>query len=146
MAGEQTTNYEIPAEMRDFAEKSVEQARKALDSFMSAAHKAVDTFEGSANTLQSSATDVTRKTFSFAEQNLAAAFELAQKLVRAKTVQEAMQLQTEFARAQFSALQAQMKEFGTIAQGAVNQGMQTARDVAAEATKTVRGSTGPSAS
>jgi hypothetical protein len=24
-------NYEIPSEMRDFAEKSVEQARKAID-------------------------------------------------------------------------------------------------------------------
>jgi hypothetical protein len=32
-------NYEVPAEMRDFAEKSVEQARKAIDGFMGAARK-----------------------------------------------------------------------------------------------------------
>ena len=54
MATNTTPNYEIPTEMRDFAEKSVEQARKAIDGFMSAAQKTVDTFEGSANTVQAS--------------------------------------------------------------------------------------------
>src|SRR6188472_3119988 len=34
-----TPNYEIPGEMRDFAEKSVEQARKAIDGFMGAVQK-----------------------------------------------------------------------------------------------------------
>jgi hypothetical protein len=37
MAINQTQNYEVPAEMRDFAEKSVEQARKAMDGFIGAA-------------------------------------------------------------------------------------------------------------
>ena len=34
-------SYEIPTEMRDFAEKSVEQAKKAFDGFVGAAGKAV---------------------------------------------------------------------------------------------------------
>ena len=55
MATNPTQNYEIPPEMRDFAEKSVEQARKAIDGFMTAAQKTADTFEGSANTVQASA-------------------------------------------------------------------------------------------
>ena len=46
MATNPTQNYEIPPEMRDFAEKSVEQARKAIDGFMNAAQKTADTFEG----------------------------------------------------------------------------------------------------
>ena len=79
MATNQTQNYEIPPEMREFAEKSVEQARKAIDGFMSAAQKTADTFEGSATTVQASAKEPTRKTFSYAEQNIAAAFDLAQK-------------------------------------------------------------------
>src|SRR3954465_4895314 len=114
MAANQTQNYEIPAEMRDFAEKSVEQARKAFDGFIGAAQKTVDTFEGSADTVQASAKDVTRKSFSYAEQNVAAAFDLAQKLVRAKDVQEAMRYQAEFVRSQFEAMQSQMKEFGSM--------------------------------
>ena len=39
--------YEIPAEMRDFAEKSVEQARKAFEGFIGAAQKAVTAAEAS---------------------------------------------------------------------------------------------------
>jgi phasin len=122
MATNTTPNYEIPTEMRDFAEKSVEQARKAIDGFMSAAQKTVDTFEGSTNTLQATATDATRKTFSYAEQNLSAAFDLAQRMVRAKDPQEAMQIQAEFVRSQFQAMQTQMKEFGSMAQSAMQQG------------------------
>jgi phasin len=122
MATNNTPNYEIPTEMRDFAEKSVEQARKAIDGFMSAAQKTVDTFEGSSNTLQATATDATRKTFSYAEQNLSAAFDLAQRMVRAKDPQEAMQIQAEFVRSQFQAMQTQMKEFGSMAQSAMQQG------------------------
>jgi phasin len=121
MSPQQTPNFEVPTEMRDFAEKSVEQARKALDGFMGAAQRTVDTLEGSASTMQSGAKDMTRRTFSYAEQNIAAAFDLAQKLVRAKDVQEAVQLQSEFVRSQFAAMQSQMKEFGSMAQSAANQ-------------------------
>jgi phasin len=121
MATNQTPNYEIPTEMRDFAEKSVEQARKAIDGFMGAAQKTVDTFDSSASTVQTSAKDATRKTFSYAEQNISAAFDLAQKMVRAKDVQEAMQYQAEFVRSQFEAMQTQMKEFGSMAQSAMKQ-------------------------
>jgi phasin len=121
MATNQTQNYEIPPEMRDFAEKSVEQARKAIDGFMSAAQKTADTFEGSANTVQASAKDAARKTFSYTEQNLSAAFDLAQRIVRAKDMQEAMQIQAEFVRTQFESMQAQMKEFGSMAQSAMKQ-------------------------
>lgn len=124
MATNQGQNYEIPAEMRDFAEKSVEQARRAMDGFIGAAQRTVDTFEGSATTVQTSARDMTRKTFSYAEQNIQAAFDLAQRMVRAKDVQEAMQIQAEFVRTQFESMQTQMKEFGSMAQGTMAQSAQ----------------------
>lgn len=113
------SGYEIPTEMRDLAEKSVEQARKAIDGFMGAAQKTVDTFEGSATTVQSGAKDATRKTLTYAEQNISAAFDLAQKMVRAKDMQEAMQIQGEFVKSQFESMQTQMKEFGSMAQSAM---------------------------
>ena len=127
-------NYAIPSEMRDFAEKSVEQARKAIDGFMGAAQKTVDTIEGSANTVQANAKDATRKTFSYAEQNIAAAFDLAQRMVRAKDMQEAMHAQSEYLRQQFESIQAQMKELGAMAQGAVES-------AASQATEAVRKTT-----
>ena len=125
-------NYEIPTEMRDFAEKSVEQARKAFDSFMGAAQRTVDTLENSATSVQANTTDMTRKTFGYAEQSIAAAFDHAQRLVRAKDVQEAMQLQAEFVRNQFAAMQSQMKEFGAIAQSAAQTAARTTTNQARE--------------
>ncbi len=121
MATNQTPGYEIPAEMRDFAEKSIEQARKAIDGFMGAAQKTADTLEGSATTVQASAKDAGRRTFSYAEQNISAAFDFAQRMVRARDMQEAMQIQAEFVRAQYEAMQNQMREFGSLAQGAMKQ-------------------------
>ena len=64
--------YEIPAEIRDLTAKSVEEARKAFESFIEAAHKATAKAEGTANVLQSSAKDVSAKALSFTEANLKA--------------------------------------------------------------------------
>jgi hypothetical protein len=74
--------------------------------------------------VQASAKDMTRKTFAYAEQNIQAAFDLAQRMVRAKDMQEAMQVQAEFVRSQFESMQTQMKEFGSMAQGAMAQNTQ----------------------
>lgn len=115
--------YEVPPEMREFAEKSVEQARKAFDGFIGAANKAVDTFGGSNNAVQANATDLTKKAFTYAEKNVSAAFDLAQKLVRAKDPQEVLQHQAAFLQAQIAALQSQMKEFGSEVQDAMNKAM-----------------------
>ena len=120
MAINNTPNFEVPTEMRDFAEKSVEQARRAIDGFMGAAQRTVDTMENAGNTVQANAKDATRRTLSYAEQNVAAAFDLAQRLVRARDIQEAMQIQAEFVRSQFNAMQSQVKEFGAAAQSAMN--------------------------
>jgi phasin len=106
--------YEISPEMRDFAEKSVDQAKKAIDGFMNAAHKAVDTFGGHGNPVQASATDMSRKTLSYAEQNIAAALDHARKLVRTRDPMEAFRLQAEFVQSQFSSLQTQIQEFGEV--------------------------------
>jgi phasin len=134
-------NFEVPHEMRDFAEKSVDQARKAFDGFLGAARRTADTLQGSANTVQSSAKDAASRGFEFAEQNVAAAFELAQKIVRSKDPQEAMQHQAEFVRSQFAAMQAQMKEFGAMAQGAMHQTAEAAKAAAQQATQNAQNAT-----
>lgn len=125
--------YEIPEEMRDFAEKSVSQARKAFDGFIGAANKAVDAAQGSAATMHTSAADMAKKTISYAEQNVAAAFDLAQRMVRARDPQEVMQLQAEYMRSQFAALQTQMKDVGSAVQEQVKDATAQAQRVSEEA-------------
>jgi len=115
--------YEVPAEMRDLAEKSVEQARKAFDGFLGAAHKAIDSVEGQA--VRFNTGDMSRKALSYADQNMKAAFDHAQRLVRAKDVQEAMQIQTEFVKAQFAAIQEQMKDLGSGVRQAAEKAAET---------------------
>ncbi|GJD55424.1 phasin [Methylobacterium dankookense] len=131
-------NYEVPGEMRDFAEKSVEQARKAFDSFISAARRTADTVQGSADLARTNAQDVSSRGFEYAEQNVNAAFDLAQKLVRSRDIQEAMQHQAEFVRSQFAAIQAQAKEFSGIAQSALQQGAERAKSAMQEGADNTR--------
>ncbi len=105
-------HFEVPAEMRAMVEKSVEQARSAFNSFMSAAQDAMAQFEGHAKAAQAGAKDMSEKALGYAERNVANAFAFAEKLVRAKDPQEFMRLQTEFMQAQMKELTAQAKDLG----------------------------------
>ena len=96
-------NFEIPIEMRNHAEQSVEQAKKAFDDFMATAQKAAAAFEGQAAGAQASAKQIGEKAMAFAEKNIATSFEFAQKVARAKNIQELTQLQTAFVKAQIPA-------------------------------------------
>jgi phasin len=110
--------FEVPADMRAFAEKSMEQAKKAFDTFISTAQQAVSTAEGHAAKARAGAKDVADLSMKFAEKNMNSSFEFAQKLVRAKDAQEAMQLQSEYMKAQMATLQEQAKELAAATQKA----------------------------
>jgi phasin len=107
-----TDRFDVPPEMRAFAEKSVEQARQACDGFISAAHQAMSAFEGQAETARKGAKDVTEKAMTFAERNIASAFEFAQQLVRAKDLQDVLRLQADYVKHEMQALTEQAKELG----------------------------------
>ena len=115
MANDPTWNFDVPTQMRQFAEQSVEQARKAVDGFLTAAHKTAVTMENQASTAQSGAKDMRDKVMTLAEQNINNSFEFAQKLVRAKDIQEVMALQQEFLKQQMQAMQSQAKDIGAAA-------------------------------
>jgi phasin len=108
----QPTRFEIPENMREMAERSVEQARKAFDQFLDATQKAVATAEGSAKTLRDGAADVNRQALAFIEDNVAASFDLAQRLVQARTVEEMTALQQEFVKRQMSTATQQGQQLG----------------------------------
>jgi phasin len=108
--------YEIPNELRDFAERSVDQARKAFEGFVTVAQKAAGTVDGATKEAQTGVKHVGSQVFGFAEQNVNAAFDLAQKLVHVKDPQEAFALQSEFMKNQLNALQNQVKELGALIQ------------------------------
>jgi phasin len=110
MANDRAANFEIPAEMRAFAEKSVEQAKQAFNSFISAAQHAVTTAENQTVSAQSGAKEIGELAISFTQRNIASSFEFAEKLVRAKDSQEVTTLHTDYVKSQIAALTEQTKQ------------------------------------
>jgi phasin len=110
----QRTPFDIPDQMRDAADKSVEQARRAFDQFIDATQKAVAKAEGSVKSMREGAADVNRQALAFVEENIAASFDLAQKLVRAHTIEEVAAVQQEFLQRQMAAAAEQGKAIGTM--------------------------------
>ncbi len=102
--------FEVPAEMRELAEKSVAQAKQAFDGFIAATQHAVGTAETQVKTLQTSAKGTSELAMKFAERNVAASFEFAQKLLHAKDAQEVTALQAEYLKSQLATLTEQAKE------------------------------------
>jgi phasin len=86
---------EVPAELRDLAEKTIDQAERAFGLFFDAANKSVAS-------IPSQGTEISKQALSFTEQNMKAAFEHARKLVHATDLQQAMQIQSEFLKSQFT--------------------------------------------
>jgi phasin len=115
MADQGMQGFKVPPEMRSFAEQSVVQARKAFDGFMSAAQGAVSTLEGQAAAAQVGAKDVQRKAVAFAEHNVDASFDFAQRLVSAKDTAEMVKLHAEYVKSQIQALSEQARELGETA-------------------------------
>jgi phasin len=112
MAMNKAEPFQIPPEMRALAEKSVEQAKQAVEGIISAAQHTVSALEGQAETARKGAKDVGEKAMGFAEQNIASTFDFAQKLVRAKDVQEMLELQATYIKTQMQVLGEQAKELG----------------------------------
>src|SRR3569833_2724267 len=82
---------EVPAELRDLAEKTIDQAEKAFGMHFEAATKSMTTVPGAG-------TDVSKQALAFTEQNMKSAFEHARKLVHASDLQEAMRILWDFLR------------------------------------------------
>ena len=108
--------FEIPNDLRDFAERSVEQARKAFEGFLAVAQRASGVAGELSKTSEGGAKSVGAHVLSYTERNVNAAFDLAQKLVKAKDPQEALALQSEYLKTQLAVLQEQAKELGSVMQ------------------------------
>ncbi len=117
MADHRMPSFEISPEMCAFAEQSVAQARKAFDGFVAAAQDAVATLDDRAAAAQAGAKEMQRKAVGFAEQNIAASFELAQKLMTAKDAAEMAKLHADFVKAQIPTLGEQVLSLARLQPG-----------------------------
>jgi len=112
MAKDPFEQFAIPGELRSLAEQSVAQARKAVEGYIEAANHAVGQMHGQAQAAHSGASEIAHKSMEYAQQNVTATFDFAQKLMRAKDATEVMGLQTEYLGRQMQTLSAQVQELG----------------------------------
>ena len=96
---------QVPPQVKELAEKTVEQAEKAFHAFIEAAHKSVEMFPHPG-------TEISKKTISMTEQNMKAGFDHARNLLQASDLQHFMQIQSEYLKTQLSTAQEQMKQLG----------------------------------
>jgi phasin len=118
---------EIPAAFREFAEKSVSQAKENYERMKSAAEEATDLLEGTYATASKGASDYGLKVIEAARTNTNAAFDFAAEVMTVKSFSDFVELSTGHARKQFETLTAQSKELSALAQ-----------KVAADATEPVK--------
>ena len=93
--------FEIPQQLRELAQKNVEQARAAYGQFMDAMAQAVSAWSSaSSDTVTSAFKAVQDGAIRFAKENAEAGFALANELTKAKDLQDVLRLQSSFAQKQ----------------------------------------------
>ncbi|QCK85519.1 phasin [Phreatobacter aquaticus] len=115
-AGFDLSKIEVPAALREGAEKVVVQMKEGYAKMKTAAEEATDLIEDTYATASTGMKDFNLKAIENARSNLNASFDHARDLMGVKTLAEVLELQSAFVRKQFEALQAQAKELSTIAQ------------------------------
>jgi phasin len=108
--------FEVPEQMRAFAEKGVSQARENYTKFKDAAETHNSTIEAVFTTATKGATDYSAKLLDIVKANTAAAFDFAQELVSAKSPSQAMELWSSHARKTVETFTAQTKELAELTQ------------------------------
>jgi phasin len=124
--------FEVPEQMRAFAEKGVSQARDNYAKFKDVAeghNSAIQAVFASAN---KGAIEYSAKLREMMTTNTAATLDFAQELITVKTPSEAMALWTAHAKKQFEAFTAYSKELAELSQKVAAE---TAEPIKASASK-----------
>ena len=107
--------FQVPEQVRAFAEQGVTQARDGYQKFKLAAESNNEAIEAAYTSASRGAADLTAKLVEIARVNTTSAFDFAQSLFGVTSVPEAFELVNSHVRKQFEALTAQsadLAEFG----------------------------------
>jgi phasin len=108
--------FEVPEQMRAFAEKGVSQARDSYAKFKDVAESHNGTIEAVFTTASKGASEYSAKLMEMMKTNTTSALDFAQELLGAKSPSDAVEVWTSHARKQFEALTAQSKELAELSQ------------------------------
>ena len=124
--------FEVPEQMRAFAEKGVSQARDNYAKFKDAAETHNGTIEAVFSVFSSGAKEYSAKVMEMVKETASANLDLAQAMVGVKSPSEAMELWSSHAKAQFETFTANTKELAELAKKVATE---TAEPIKASASK-----------
>ena len=112
----QTPSYEFPPDLRELAEKNIQQARAAYGQFMDAMAQAMGVWATALapNQVTSGFKSVQDQAIHFAKQNAQACFALASELTNAKDITDVMVIQSRYAQTQLQTYVLQARELGRL--------------------------------
>ena len=110
--------FEVPEQMRAFAEKGVSQARDNYAKFKDAAETHNGTIEAVVTSASKGASAYSAKLMEFMKANTTSALDFAQELLSVKSPSDAFALWTGHAKTQLETFQAQAKELAEMTQRA----------------------------
>jgi phasin len=113
--------FQVPEQVRAFAEKGVSQAREGYAKFKDAAETHNSTVEAVFGSAAKGATEYSAKLLDIVKTNTGATLDFAQELVGVKSPSAAMELWAAFARKQVEALTGQTKELAELTQKIVTE-------------------------
>jgi hypothetical protein len=117
---DQNQPFEMPKQLRELAEKNVEQARATYAQFMDAMTQAMSVWSTApSNVMTSGFKDVQELAIRFAKENAEAGFALASELANAKDIQGVITLQSRYAQTQLQSYPRQAQELGRLMAEAV---------------------------
>ncbi|MFD1703077.1 phasin [Methylopila henanensis] len=134
-AAVETAANEIAAPVRELAEKGVAQAKQTYSRFKSAAEETTDALEDAYATLSKGYKELGRKSVEATRSNVNAHFDFLSALLGAKSVSQAVELHTSYARKQFDVYGAQVKELSALAQKTATDGAKPFQEIASKGVK-----------
>ena len=127
--------FEVPEQMRAFAEKGVSQARDNYAKFKDAAETHNGTIEAVFTSASKGASEYSAKLMEIVKANTTATLDFAQELIGVKTPAQAMELWTSHAKKQFETFTAQSKQLAELSQKVATE---TVEPIKANASKLFR--------
>ena len=108
--------FEVPEQMRAFAEKGVSQARDSYAKFKDVAETHNGTIEAVFSTVSKGASEYSAKLMEMMKANTTVTLDFAQELIGVKSPAEAMELWTSHTKKQFETFTANSKELAELSQ------------------------------
>jgi phasin len=124
--------FEVPEQVRAFAEKGVSQARDNYARFKDVAETNNSTMEAVFSNASKGASEYSAKMMEIIKANTSASLDFAQELVGVKTPSEALELWTNHAKKQFEAFSGWSKELTELSQKVASE---TVEPIKANASK-----------